>query len=481
MYYKLSSFYDNLLKLGKNERIQFLKTCISTSSDISLRRISLKMLSIYFEQVEGFNYFKNIFLSDEEPEMRIRAGFILRRHYLRHKELPSLFFYMLRSSQNLKLKIFALKNLYKMNNYESKSLILEHIKKIDKKLPDKNNEKIKEIINKLNPNFILSNTFKNIFLNLLIYDFYTNENQFHVIVREGYVFLLNCEGSGLNTIRSLVGLSSLKRLEYLNLQRNSIRNMRGLSELKGLKSLDLSYNEIDIIEYIEKLPHLEEVLLSNNNIRNIGCFPKLPNLKKLYLNGNNIKKIQGLTNLSFLKDLNLGDNAITKMEGLGNLKNLKKLNLSFNKISKIEGLIHLKSLIWLHLNDNQIQVIEGIDTLVNLKTFYLSNNTIESIQNLDHLGNLIKLEISKNKIHKIKGLDRLVRLQELYLDDNFIETFEGISKLESLIILFLNRNKIIEFNEDLLKGLKNLNFIFLSENPLNAESRNRYLKRTRFP
>ncbi|TFG15754.1 MAG: leucine-rich repeat domain-containing protein [Promethearchaeota archaeon] len=75
----------------------------------------------------------------------------------------------------------------------------------------------------------------------------------------------------------------------------------------------------------------------------------------------------------------------------------------------------------------------------------------------------------------------MINLQELFLDKNQITKIEGLKNLKSLIILFLERNRITNFDLKDIKHLKNLNFIFLNDNPLDSESKENYEKRTRFP
>ena len=58
---------------------------------------------------------------------------------------------------------------------------------------------------------------------------------------------------------------------------------------------------------------------------------------------------------------------------------------------------------------------------------------------------------------------------------------KGVKNLKSLIILFLERNNIMNFNLKDIEDLRNLNFIFLNDNPLDSESKENYEKRTRFP
>ena len=90
-------------------------------------------------------------------------------------------------------------------------------------------------------------------------------------------------------------------------------------------------------------------------------------------------------------------------------------------------------------------------------------------------------EINYDKIDKIKGLEALINLQELYLDGNNIMKLEGFDNLQNLIMLHLGRNSISSFRNESIESLKNLNFLFLNENPLDQMSWNQFKKRFKFP
>ena len=112
---------------------------------------------------------------------------------------------------------------------------------------------------------------------------------------------------------------------------------------------------------------------------------------------------------------------------------------------------------------------------------YLSNNQITGISCLENQLSLKKLELSNNNISKLEGLQKLAELKELYLDNNLITIFEGLEGLNNLIMLHIGRNKIEEFRREFVVHLRNLNFIFLNENPLNQKSFMEYQKRIKFP
>jgi len=469
----------NLEQIGKKTARDILKEWIVNSDKISIRETALNLYSSLDEGKE-FKFFEQLFLSDESFEIRGFSGNILRNNYFYHKKFVSLLEFTLNDVNNMDQKFFAVEILNLIDTKKARKIIKDYLKKAIKlNFKKKNYEFAEEIFNS-NYDTPIPRSILEVCFNLILYDYYVNSCGYNITLREGLIILLNCEGSKLDDISEIQAFNKLVKLEHLQLQRNNIQIIRGLSHLTQLKTLNLSQNQIKKIENLEDLNNLQEISFSSNKIRKIENLD-LRSLKKLSLDRNLITEITNLDNLSNLELLNLSDNTISRLKNLGNLCKLKTLNLSLNHIEIISGLENLENLISLHLNDNRISHISGLKRLVSLKVLSLSNNIIENIDNLDNLTELNKLEISNNKIETFDGLENLKNLQELFIDKNRIKQMEGINNLESLIILFLEKNHIKEFNMSYVANLKNLNFIFLNENPLTPESWEIYQKRTRFP
>ena len=469
----------NLEQIGKRTARDILKEWIVNSDNISLRETSLNLYSSMDEGNE-FKFFEQLFLSDESFEIRVLSGNILRDNYFYHKKFVPLLEFTLNDVNNMDQKFFAVETLNSIDTRKARKIIKDYLKKAIKKSFKKKVYEFPEEIFNSNYDTPIPRSILEVCFNLILYDYYVNSCGYNVTLRKGLIILLNCEGGKLDDISDIQAFNKLVKLEHLQLQRNNIHNIRGLSHLTRLKTLNLSQNQIKKIENLGGLNNLQEITLSSNKIKIIENLD-LCNLKKLSLDRNLITEIENLDNIRDLVLLNLGYNAILKLNNLDNLCNLKSLFLSFNQIETISGLEKLENLVTLHVNDNRISRIQGLKRLLNLKVLCLSNNYIERIENLDNLTELNKLEISNNKIETFDGLENLKNLQELFIDKNRIKQMEGINNLESLIILFLENNDIKDFNLSYIDKLKNLNFIFLNQNPLTPESWEVYHKRTRFP
>lgn len=468
---------ENLSEIGKKEALNLLREFISSSNDSTTRMKALKTLRS-LDEGNNFSFIEQLFLSDEKLDIRLFAGEILKERYFTHKKIVRLLEYTLKKVDNIEHKIFSVKTLNSLENVKARKILTEYLKELLK-------TRIKEEVSELQlgsdytqpvPELVIRKC-----INLILSDFYENKCGYLITLKRGKIVALNCEGSNLRDVSDIYGFKYLIDLEYLSIQRNFLQKISNLEHLTKLKALNFSHNKLEKIENLEYLSNLEELNLSNNKIGKIENLKSLVNLKKLTLSNNSIKSIQNLDSLTHLEALDLSHNDISDIENMDRLDNLNRLNLSSNKIEKMGGFTYLINLMWLYLNDNKIIKIEGLLTLNKLKGLYLSNNQINGISSLENLLSLKKLELSSNKISKLDGLQKLVELQELYLDNNLIKKFEGLEGLNNLIMLHIGRNEIEEFRWEFVIQLKNLNFLYLNENPLNQKSVMEYQKRIKFP
>ncbi len=472
---------ENLHKIGIKEASALLKEWIISSNILELRKDALELFGS-LDDGKNFKFLEQVFLSDEDLEIRLIAGKILEHNYMNHKKLIPLLEYSLKKIKEFEQKFLVVEFLNRIDTSASRKILKNFLKTyIKEKLGRKLQEFPEEIFTK-DYQFALPSQILDICFNLILYDFYTYECRYNISLRKGLIILLNCEGANLNSIKEIAALHRLSHLEHLLLHRNNIEKINGLDDLKKLKVLDLSNNTIETIENLEGLPFLEELNLSQNKIETIANLNSLKDLKKLNLASNLITEIKGLESLRSLEDLNLNKNKIMEIKNISHLLNLKRLSISFNQITSISQIGALENLIWLNLNDNKISQIHGLDGMHNLKVLNLTNNLITKIENLENLENLERLELSNNKIQEIRGLESLLKLNSLYLNDNKIKIMEGIDYLDNLIILNIENNQISEYNDTYKEKLKKLYYIYLSGNPLTPKSWICYKKHmTRYP
>jgi Leucine-rich repeat (LRR) protein len=471
---------DNLNKIGKKEGLALLRDLIDSASDPRVRQSALINYG-KIEEGKNFKFFEHLFLSDENLKIRLIAGQILKDKYFNNKKFISLLEYTINKVNNVELKLFSVRTLNLLNNTKTRKILIDYLKDLIKEKLSKEFNRIRSAIENYSPKDALSESILEIYINLILNEYYSKECGYHVTLRGGKIYTLNCESSNLNKVSDILGLESLITLEHLQLERNKLESIDGIQFLTTLRTLDLSYNNLEKIQNLETLTNLEELNLSNNKIQKIQSLDSLPNLKKLFLNDNRIKEIDNLASLGNLEELNLSHNQILEIKNLDKLEKLKRLNLANNQIKQMKGLKYLINLMWLYLNDNKLTQISGLSSLDNLKGLYLSNNLIEKIEGLNNLLNLKKIELSNNWIEKIEGLSTLTNLQELYLDNNKVTVLEGLEGLNSLIMLHLGRNQISKFHSETLESLKNLNFLFLNENPLDTKSWEQFRKIIKYP
>ena len=471
----------NINRFGKKEARTLLSELITSSEDIEKRREALKVYST-LDEGKDFRFYEQLFLTDEDKTIRHKAGVCLKANYILNKKLLVLLRFILfeHISPDIASKLFAIELLNLINKKRTRNILKDYLGKLLDSLSEDKRSEILTVLKDSKFDSTLSSQIIDILINLTLAEYYEQICHYNLTLMDGVIVQLNCEGANLSSILDIEGIKRLCHLVHLNLHRNQIKEIMRVDYLKELRSLILSENLIERMNNYEEIQNLRELVLTSNHIREIAP-TGLAKLTKLSLDRNQISEIKNLEGLNNLEVLNLSHNNIKEIKGLDPLTNLRNLNLSFNNISRISGLDSLRKLQILYLSNNYIEKITGLDNVSELKVLTLSNNKIGQIENLTKLINLKKLEISDNRIMKINGLESQVNLQELFLDRNLVKKIEGLENLRSLIILFLERNQIESFKPDDIRHLENLNFIFLNENPLNAESRKFYDKKTRFP
>lgn len=113
------------------------------------------------------------------------------------------------------------------------------------------------------------------------------------------------------------GISQLKNLEYLNLDRNKLADLpNDFCGLITLKWLRLNNNQLVVLP--QKMTNLK-------------------NLRSLYLRGNKFTQVpEQLKEMKSLEQLDLGDNQITELpKWLSELPNLKRIDVDGNPISDV--------------------------------------------------------------------------------------------------------------------------------------------------
>jgi len=403
-----------------------------------------------------FKTLEEIFISDSNETMQLKAGINLIEYFLEKAE-PSLI-WKLKNDIPLSSLIKILTILKRKSPTALRKIITLTFKKRihqlkSKKLPTYNglNEYITFFNRVYQEDLISGCTIENlmeIFLNFKI--LLGISKNYNLNKKYSKFFYYNIKEYGRCEI--IDGL--ITKLNLYDLGIRCLSKINGLDYLKQLRVLEVCDNDLSEIKFPKAPINLEN---SQYSSKKSESFQKL---KALNLGLNSISEIKNLSHLSNLEKLNLGWNEITKIKGIQNLKQLKQLDLSHNRIYNIENLENLKNLEHLNLSHNYITEIIGLDKLHNLSILYLQNNHIKEIKGLENLKNLRILYLNDNRISEIKGLGNLPNLTAVYLNNNEIRNAIATKTFPEHCCVFLDGNPIE--NKHPLNNLKKSRFDFNS-------------------
>jgi len=282
--------------LDKSTAFELLISLIEHSDDDNIRVESIENLEkIGLDNSKLFKLFESLMISDSSEEIRSSAAKVICNNFL-NKALSPVKWVLLHDS-SYDCIITVINTLVKMNDQESKDILIGEIKRIQKLKYILEDSKI--------TNKLFKKAIKKLFKN----------NKIETISQEDLA----------DIIINFKTISALKRKFYSVYYE--------LEDAKVVK-LDLSDIEYEVRGWKAEF---------KNNILEISDIIDLSNLKQLrdlYLSNNQIKDIGDLITLTKLTHLDIANNQINDEKNLEYLKQisnqgLKYLNISGNKIADI--------------------------------------------------------------------------------------------------------------------------------------------------
>jgi len=271
---------------------------------------------------------------------------------------------------------------------------------------------------------------------------------------------LSRSGIGLkNKVQSIEGIESCSNLTYLGLANESITDLAPLSSLIKLEYLNLNQNyTIEDISPIYNLTNLKTLIIYSNPITDISGLGNLTKLIYLDILGTPISDISSLANLVNLEILYFDgagtETSFYSLEPLANLVKLRYLDIAARGITDIQPLANLTELVSLNVSYNDLIEISAVSNMKKLIRLYIRKSGVEDIAGIRYLENLDYLDAADNQIKDISELQYLPNIHLIGLSGNQIED-----------ILPLLNNAILG------TGV----YLFLTGNPLNEESVNEYI------
>ena len=119
---------------------------------------------------------------------------------------------------------------------------------------------------------------------------------------------------GKNRIETIENLSSLERLDVLDLHSNKIKDVQGVSTLSELRVLNLAGNALSTVENLQGLNSLTELNLRRNCIERVHDLEKLPALQRAFLSNNRLSSFDDIAcvfQVRYLMELALDGNPVS--------------------------------------------------------------------------------------------------------------------------------------------------------------------------
>jgi internalin A len=270
-------------------------------------------------------------------------------------------------------------------------------------------------------------------------------------------FTANKYGTNILREADLSGISNLKKLRYLNLNRCDLFY---IDSLLGIKQLD--------ILLIGGNPRLRLDFQSEKE------FPKF-RVRVVDLFGitgqasGTIWAINGVLSLfddDYVSILDISFNSLSSEPSRlqQRFKNLISLDVSYTNGASLFPLGFKPLLQFFRAEGCEFTSINMGDLPPGLKYLNVNSTKVRDFSFLTSLPNLERLFLNRNNITNLKGMEQHTQLQELNIEDNKIKDITPISELPSLKSLYASGNEISELPS--LRYLKTLEVLSVSENQL---------------
>lgn len=262
---------------------------------------NLKKIGVVNDKI--FDFLENLLISDLNAKIRCASANYIKDFFL-DKSL-SLIEWVAQYETDYYCLCTIIQTLVELNNHESKSILVNMIKKIRKTkyLDEKNkieNKKFKRSIKKT--------------IKKAKFEICTHEELAEIIVNYLTIYALTKKFYSVyfELENALVVKLDLADVEYevrgwkADFKNNikEISEITGLENLKHLTHLNLSNNQIETIEDLRNLENLTHLFIANNKIHdseNVEYIKKMLNLKYLDLAGNQITNYLTSQNFGNLK------------------------------------------------------------------------------------------------------------------------------------------------------------------------------------
>ena len=250
-----------------------------------------------------------------------------------------------------------------------------------------------------------------------------------------------------------VSAGEIAGLEVLKARNAGISDLTGLEGMASLKELDLGFNPLADLRPLTSLARLEFLNL-DGAVPDLLPLASLARLKRLSARNNGIDDLQPLAPLAGLAELDIGDNRIEDLSPLAGMTGLTALRADRNRIADLWPLASLARLEALELGENRVRDLRPLAGMARLRTLRLRGNSLAELYPLAGLEGLSELVLADNAAEDLRPLAGMAGLRRLDLRGNPVADMRPLRAMPSLVWVHVGGSRI----EDLapLDGLPGL-------------------------
>jgi Leucine-rich repeat (LRR) protein len=286
-------------------------------------------------------------------------------------------------------------------------------------------------------------------------------------------FLVDLEYIDLShtKIEDIAPLSSLTELRYLSIAHTAIEDLSFLRYAENMEYLDISFTPVQEIDELENLSNLMELHLNGADVRDFVVLSNFKNLKKLNLSETFFNQPEVFSEMTMLEVLNMARSNLSKLTIKMSPETLKELNISYAFISDLSPLDRYENLEILNINNTQVEDLTPLEGLANLKKIYADNTFVseEEINDFIDANPTKLLVVNSEEVSKWwSNLNKEWKAAlEINMESSIVEVpqKEELTKLLLIDSLHLNNWKLNDLSP--LQKFSRLRYLSVSNNPIN--------------
>lgn len=264
-------------------------------------------------------------------------------------------------------------------------------------------------------------------------------------------------------------ISNLKNLRILKIAHQISNNSRLKAKIKSLPVLDeLILFDISHIQIESIMNKLNSLVIRDSKQLELSTLKtslkKMPFLTTIDIHESSLGKNLTIPNLYCLKELNIAKCDIQTISFPDS--KLENIIISQTKLEHIEK-TPFQKLKRLTISNSCIKEIDYTKA-THLKKLVLYGNKLTSLC-VDGMKNLVHIDVGKNKLKKIK-LKNLNNLKYLIISRNQLKELDFQGDFKNLVVFDASYNKIKDIKQLHLPKFKNLEFLYINNNPFKSLS-----------